>query len=68
LLGENAAFSRLLPKSNPMTMVVKAQLKSLEVKKADNDTKFEGTKELIRQCYQKGYSRNDIRLIMNFFS
>jgi flagellar biosynthesis/type III secretory pathway protein FliH len=51
-----------------MTMIVKAQLKSLEVKGADNNKKFEVTKELIRQCYQKGYSRNDIRVILNFFS
>ncbi len=59
---------KLETSSNPMTMIVKAQLKSLEVKKADNDKKFEVTKELIRLCYQKGYSRKDIRVIMNFFS
>jgi hypothetical protein len=53
--------------TNPMSMIVKAQLKSHEVKKADNDTKFEVTKELIRQCYQHGYSREDTHLVMNFF-
>lgn len=53
--------------TNPMAMIVKAQLKSHEVKKADNDTKFEVTKELIRQCYQHGYSKKDTHLVMNFF-
>jgi hypothetical protein len=53
--------------ANPMAMIVKAQLKSHEVKKADNDTKFEVTKELIRQCYQHGYSKKDTHLVMNFF-
>jgi hypothetical protein len=51
---------------NPMAMVVKAQLKSFEVKKADEDTKFEVTKELIRQCYKHGYSRDDINVLAKF--
>jgi hypothetical protein len=53
--------------TNPMSMIVKAQLKSHEVKKADDDTKFEVTKELIRQCYKHGYSKEDTHLVMNFF-
>ena len=53
--------------TNPMSMIVKAQLKSHEVKQVDNDTKFEVTKELIRQCYQLGYSKEDTHLVMNFF-
>ena len=48
-------------------MVVKAQLKSHEVKKADDNTKFEVTKELIRQCYKHGYSREETKIILNFF-
>jgi hypothetical protein len=48
-------------------MIVRAQLKSLEVKKADANTKFEVTKELIRECYRQGYSREDTRIIMHFF-
>jgi len=54
--------------TNPLAMIVKAQLKSHEVKQADNDTKFEVTKELIRQCYKHGYSKEDTRLIMKFFA
>jgi len=52
---------------NPMAMIVKAQLKSHEVKQADNDTKFEVTKELIRQSYKHGYSKEDTKMVMNFF-
>ncbi len=59
---------KLETSTNPMSMVVKAQLKSHEVKKADNDTKFEITKELIRQCYKHGYSEANTRLIMRFFA
>jgi len=52
---------------NPMSLVVKAQLKSHEVKKADDNTKFEVTKELIRQCYKHGYTREITKIILNFF-
>ena len=52
---------------NPMAMIVKAQLKSHEVKGSDNDKKFEVTKELIRQCYKNGYSEKKTKIIMHFF-
>jgi predicted transposase YdaD len=54
--------------TNPMSMVVKAQLKSHEVKKAGSERRFEVTKELIRQCYKHGYSEANTRLIMRFFA
>ncbi|MGE5341735.1 MAG: hypothetical protein ACM3SY_09665, partial [Candidatus Omnitrophota bacterium] len=44
----------------------KAQLKSLEVKKWDNESKFEVTKELIRQCSFAGYSKDTIRTLLTF--
>ena len=53
--------------TNPMAMIVKAQLKSHEVKKAEEKKKFAVTKELIRQCYQHGYSRQETKIILNFF-
>ncbi len=59
---------KLETSTNPMSMVVKAQLKSHEVKKADSQRRFEVTKELIRQCYKHGYSEADTRLIMRFFA
>jgi hypothetical protein len=52
---------------NPMVMVVKAQLKSHEVKSSDNARKFEVTRELIRQCYAYGYSKETTHLMMKFF-
>ena len=52
---------------NPMAMIVKAQLKSHEVKGSDNDKKFEVTKELIRQCYKNGYNDKETKIIMHFF-
>jgi hypothetical protein len=58
---------KLETSTNPITMVVKAQLKSHEVKKADENRRFEVTKELIRQCYKKGYSKKETHIILNFF-
>jgi predicted transposase/invertase (TIGR01784 family) len=58
---------KLETSTNPMTMVVKAQLKSHEVKKSDAERKFAAAKEFIRQCYKNGYSRDDTRTIMKFF-
>ncbi len=59
---------KLETSTNPMSMVVKAQLKSHEVKDSDSERRFEVTKELIRQCYTHGYSEADTRLIMRFFA
>ena len=58
---------KLETSKNPMTMIVKAQLKSHEVKQANNNKRFEVTKELIRQCYKYGYSKEDTKMVMNFF-
>jgi hypothetical protein len=53
--------------TNPMSMVVTAQLKSHEVQGTDNEKKFEVTKELIRQCYKDGYTRDITHLMLKFF-
>ena len=51
---------------NPMAMVVKVQLKSYEMKKADNDRKSIIKKELIRECYKQGYEKGQIRSLLRF--
>ncbi len=60
-------IKKLETSKSPMALVVKAQLKSHEVKHADGNRKFEVTKELIRQCYKHGYHRDDVHVILNFF-
>jgi hypothetical protein len=60
-------IEKLETTDNPMAMIVKAQLKSLEEKGADVDRKFEVTKELIRQCYKNGYTDKETKIILNFF-
>ncbi len=60
-------IEKLETSKNPMALVVKAQLKSHEVKHADGNRKFEVTKELIRQCYKHRYHRDDVHVILNFF-
>lgn len=51
---------------NPMAMVVKAQLKSFDAKKTGNQEKSDIQWELIRECYESGYSKEDIRILLNF--
>ncbi len=58
---------KLETSKNPMSMIVRAQLKSHEVKDAGNARKYEVTKELIRECYRYGYSRETTRIILHFF-
>ncbi|MGE5340852.1 MAG: hypothetical protein ACM3SY_05150, partial [Candidatus Omnitrophota bacterium] len=58
---------KLETSDNPMVMVVKAQLKSLEVQGSDNQQKFEVTKELIRECGLRGYTRDATKTMLRFF-
>jgi hypothetical protein len=51
---------------NPMAMVVKAQLRSFELQKADDIKKSTVKWELIRECYQKGYEKKAIRTLFKF--
>jgi hypothetical protein len=57
---------KLETSTNPMAMVVKAQLKRYELKKADNKKKSTVKWELIRQCYESRYSKEDIRVLLKF--
>jgi hypothetical protein len=57
---------RLETSTNPMTLVVKAQLKSLEVNKANDNTKLNVAKELIRECYKQGYSKKAVHTLVKF--
>ncbi|MGE5340914.1 MAG: hypothetical protein ACM3SY_05465, partial [Candidatus Omnitrophota bacterium] len=58
---------KLETSDNPMVMVVKAQLKSLEVQGSDNQQKFEVTKELMRECSLRGYTREATKTMLRFF-
>ncbi|MCU0287855.1 MAG: Rpn family recombination-promoting nuclease/putative transposase [Acidobacteria bacterium] len=58
---------KLETSTNPMTMVVNAQLKNHDVQGTDNEKKFTVTKELIRHCYKNGYTREVTHIIMKFF-
>jgi predicted transposase/invertase (TIGR01784 family) len=60
-------WEKLEKSDNPMAMVVKAQLKSYELKKADNNKKSSVKWELIRECYNKGYSKKAIDTLFKFF-
>ncbi|MCP5102670.1 MAG: hypothetical protein GY950_04790, partial [bacterium] len=57
---------KLETSDNPMAMVVKAQLKSREIKKAGDNKKSTVKWELIRECYAKGYTKKEIRVLIKF--
>jgi hypothetical protein len=57
---------KLETSDNPMAMVVKAQLKSHELKKTDINRKSTIKWELIRECYKKGHTKKDIRVLLKF--
>jgi len=57
---------RLEKATGPMALIIKAQIKSIELKKAGEDTRYEAVKELIRECYRAGYSSDDIYPVMKF--
>lgn len=59
-------IEKLAATANPMALVVRAQLKSMELNKADDNTKFSVAKELIRECYKQGYSRAELLTLMKF--
>jgi predicted transposase/invertase (TIGR01784 family) len=49
-----------------MALVIKAQIKSIELKKAGEDSRYETVKELIRECYRAGYSSAEIYPLVKF--
>jgi len=52
--------------TNPMAMVVKAQLRSYGIKKGSNEKKSSVKWELIRQCYESGYNKEAIGTLLKF--
>lgn len=52
--------------TNPMALVVAAQLKSLEAKKADIHTKYDVKLQLFKDCFKKGYTKDQIHILIKF--
>jgi predicted transposase/invertase (TIGR01784 family) len=52
--------------TNPMALIVKAQLKSLEAKKGDDARKYNIKFALIRELYKQGYDKEGIRSFFDF--
>ncbi|MDQ1354423.1 MAG: hypothetical protein QG657_4732, partial [Acidobacteriota bacterium] len=51
---------------NPMAMVVLAQLERYKLKKADDNKKSAVKLELIRRCYERRYTKEEIRVLLKF--
>jgi hypothetical protein len=63
---DEAKRKQLETSINPMALVVDAQLKSFEAKKGDNERKYGIKWNLMRECYKKGYSKDQTRTLMKF--
>jgi predicted transposase/invertase (TIGR01784 family) len=63
---DKAKQMELEESTNPMTMVVNAQLKSYEAKKGGDDHKYNIKWELIRECYRRGYTKDQTRTLLKF--
>jgi predicted transposase/invertase (TIGR01784 family) len=59
-------LAELEQSTNPMALVVAAQLKSLEAKKTDTHTKYDVKLQLFKDCFKKGYSKNQIYILVKF--
>jgi hypothetical protein len=57
---------KLETSTNPMAIVVKAVLKSHEAKQATDKEKSSIKWDLIKKCYRKGYTKNQIEMLLKF--
>lgn len=63
---DDAKRKQLDVSTNPMAMVVDAQLKSFEAKEGDNERRYSIKWNLMRDCYKKGYNKEQIRTLLKF--
>ncbi len=57
---------KLEKSTSPIAVVIRTQLKSMEVKKADDKTKLAAARELMRECYKEGYSKDVVHTMVKF--
>ncbi len=57
---------KLEASTNPMAMVVKAQLKSYDAKEGDDNKRYDVKWELIRRCFKRGYHKKQIWTLLMF--
>jgi hypothetical protein len=53
---------------NSMVMAVKTHSKRYELKKTGNEKNITAQWELFRQCYESGYSKEDLRVLLKFIN
>jgi hypothetical protein len=52
--------------TSPIAVVIRTQLKSMELKKADDRTKLAVARDLLRECYKEGYSKDEVHTLVQF--
>ena len=57
---------KLEKSTSPIAVVIRTQLKSMELKKADDKAKLAAARELMRECYHEGYSRDVVHTMVKF--
>jgi hypothetical protein len=66
ILDYKERLAELEQSTNPMALVVAAQLKSSEAKKANIHTKYDVKLQLFKDCFKKGYSKDQIYILVKF--
>jgi predicted transposase/invertase (TIGR01784 family) len=57
---------KLEKSTSPIAVVIRTQLKSMELKKADDKTKLAAARELMRECYNEGFSKDVVHTMVKF--
>jgi hypothetical protein len=66
MLDYQDRLAALEQSTNPMALVVIAQLKSFEAKKADDQARYNIKLQLFRDCFNKGYNKKQIRALIKY--
>ncbi len=66
MLDYQDRLAELEKSKHPMAMVVVAQLKSLEARQADPQTKYNVKLQLFKDCFRKGYNKKQILALIRF--
>ena len=61
-----AKIDELNISKNPMAMVIRAQLKSYEIKQGTGNQRYSAKRELMLECLNAGWSKQEIRVLFKF--
>ncbi len=63
---KNELREKLEKSTSPIAVVIRTQLKSMELKKADDKAKLAAARALMRECYHEGFPRDKVHTMVKF--